>query len=306
MADLLEPRGTVLVVDDEPDSLNFLLDTLDQTGMTVLVAGDGQGALDLLQQVTPDLMLMDAVMPVMDGFEACRRLKRDKRFAHLPVIFMTGLSETEHVVEGLNAGGVDYLSKPIVVEELLARIRVHLANARITHRSQAALDSSGRFLLSTDASGRMLWCTPKVDQLLGELFPEWDGSQAPQPLEQRLARLRKAGPTDPQSAPLEIGERRLELTLLSRVGPGEYLFRLSETQSGAEARVLQERLGVTVREAEVLLWLSRGKPNREISEILGISPRTVNKHLEQVFQKLGAENRASAAVLAVRTLAQWR
>lgn len=306
MADLPEYRGTVLVVDDEPDSLNFLLDTLDQTGMTVLVASDGQGALDLLQQVTPDLMLMDAVMPVMDGFEACRRLKRDKRFEHLPVIFMTGLTETEHVVEGLNAGGVDYLAKPIVVAELLARIRVHLTNARITYRSQAALDSSGRFLLSTDASGRMLWCTPKVDELLRELFPGWDGSQAPPLVEQRLARLRKAAPADPQTAPLDIGERRIELTLLSRVGPAEYLFRLSETQTGTEAGVLQDRLGVTVREAEVLLWLSRGKPNREISEILGISPRTVNKHLEQVFQKLGTENRASAAVLAVRTLTQWR
>src|SRR3990167_4138721 len=94
-------RATIVVVDDEPDSLNFLLDTLDRAGMTVLVASDGQGALDLLQQITPDLVLMDAMMPVMNGFAACRQLKKDKRFEHLPVIFMTGLSETEHVVEGL-------------------------------------------------------------------------------------------------------------------------------------------------------------------------------------------------------------
>ncbi|PZQ65378.1 MAG: DNA-binding response regulator [Phenylobacterium zucineum] len=299
-------RGaTIVVVDDEADSLNFLLDTLDQAGMTVLVASDGQGALDLLRQVTPDLVLMDAVMPVMNGFEACRQLKRDKRFEHLPVIFMTGLSETEHVVEGLTAGGVDYLAKPIVVEELLARIRVHLSNARMTHRSQAALDSSGRFLLSTDDTGRMIWCTPRVDELLRELFPGWQGDQPPAAVEQRLSRLRRAGPHDPQSAPVEVGERRLEFTLISRMEPGEFLFRMTETQTGAEARVLQERHGLTMREAEVLLWLSRGKPNREISEILGISPRTVNKHLEQVFQKLGTENRASAAVLAVRTLSQW-
>ena len=298
-------RATIVVVDDEPDSLNFLLDTLDRAGMTVLVASDGQEALDLLQRITPDLVLMDAVMPVMNGFEACRRLKRDKRFEHLPVIFMTGLSETEHVVEGLTAGGVDYLSKPIVVEELLARIRVHLANALVAHRSQAALDSAGRFLLSTDGAGRMIWCTPRVDELLRELFPDWQGDQPPAAVEQRLSRLRRAGPQDPQSAPMEIGERRLEFTLVSRLDPGEFLFRMTETQTGAEARLLQERHSLTMREAEVLLWLSRGKPNREISEILGISPRTVNKHLEQVFQKLGTENRASAAVLAVRTLSQW-
>jgi len=305
MGEHTDRRATIVVVDDEPDSLNFLLDTLDQAGMTVLVASDGQGALDLLQRITPDLVLMDAVMPVMNGFEACRQLKRDKRFEHLPVIFMTGLSETEHVVEGLTAGGVDYLAKPIVVEELLARIRVHLANARITHRSQAALDSSGRFLLSTDDTGRMIWCTPRVDELLRELFPGWQGDQPPPAVEQRLSRLRRAGPQDPQSAPVEVGERRLEFTLISRLEPGEFLFRMTETQSGADAGLLQKRHGLTLREAEVLLWLSRGKPNREISEILGISPRTVNKHLEQVFQKLGIENRASAAVLAVRTLSQW-
>lgn len=307
MADHPDYRSTILVVDDEPDSLNFLLDTLDQAGMTVLVASDGQGALDLLEQVTPDLILMDALMPVLNGFEACRRLKRDKRFMHVPVIFMTGLSETEHVVEGLNAGGVDYLSKPIVVDELLARIRVHLANARITFRSQAALDSAGRFLLSTDDDDRILWCTPKADKLLGELFPEWNRGhgELPTPVATKLSRLRKGGPHDPQNAPLDIGERRLEFSFLSRTAPGEYLFRLTETQTGADARLLQERHGLTMREAEVLLWLSRGKPNREISEILGISPRTVNKHLEQVFEKLGIENRASAAVVAVRTLSQW-
>jgi DNA-binding NarL/FixJ family response regulator len=305
MGERPDRSATIVVVDDEPDSLNFLLDTLDRAGMTVLVASDGQGALDLLQQITPDLVLMDAMMPVMNGFEACRRLKRDKRFEHLPVIFMTGLSETEHVVEGLSAGGVDYLTKPIVVEELLARIRVHLTNARITHRSQAALDSSGRFLLSTDETGRMIWCTPRVDELLRELFPGWQGDQPPAAVEQRLSRLRRAGPQDPQSAPVEVGERRLEFTLISRMAPDEFLFRMTETKSGAEAGLLQKRHGLTMREAEVLLWLSRGKPNREISEILGISPRTVNKHLEQVFQKLGTENRASAAVLAVRTLSQW-
>ena len=93
---------------------------------------------------------MDAVMPGINGFETCRRMKRDKMLAHLPVIFMTGLTETETRVEGLAAGGVDYVTKPIVVDELLARIRVHLANARVAHGTRAALDATGRFLLATD------------------------------------------------------------------------------------------------------------------------------------------------------------
>src|ERR1700760_3593021 len=141
-------RDTLLVVDDTPETLGFLTDTLDTAGFTVLIATDGASALDLVDQITPDLVLMDAVMPGLDGFEPCRRLKTQKLLSHLPVIFMTGLSETEHVVQGLAAGGVDYVTKPIIVEELLARIRVHLTNARLTQSARAALDVSGRFLLA--------------------------------------------------------------------------------------------------------------------------------------------------------------
>ena len=86
----------------------------------------------LVEQITPDLVLLDAVMPGIDGFETCRRIKADAgACAIVPVIFMTGLTETEHVVRGLEAGGVDYVTKPIVLDEMLARIRVHLANARL-------------------------------------------------------------------------------------------------------------------------------------------------------------------------------
>ena len=107
----------------------------------------------------PDVILMDALMPGTDGFETCRRLKQNKALAHVPVIFMTGLSDTEHIIEGLEAGGVDYVTKPIVPGELLARIRVHLANARIAHSARTALDAFGRFLLAA-TSGRA--CAPQA------------------------------------------------------------------------------------------------------------------------------------------------
>lgn len=299
-------RDTVLVVDDTPETLGFLTDTLDQAGFTVLIAMDGDSALELVDQVTPDLVLMDAVMPGIDGFEACRRLKREKLLSHLPVIFMTGLTDTEHVVEGLAAGGVDYVTKPIVIDELLARIRVHLANARIAHGTHAALDATGRFLLATDLSGRLLWSTPKARALLAELFPTQNERAASLPAElvEQLMRLRGEGPRTVSSATMEIGPRRLEISVLSRIGPDELLFRLAEVGTRNDEQVLQRALSLTSREAEVLLWISRGKSNREIGEILGISPRTVNKHLEQVFVKLGVENRAAAAARAVRTLAR--
>ena len=307
----MKRRDMILVVDDTPDTLGFLTEAIEQADLTVLVAVDGESALDLVGQITPDLILMDAVMPGLDGFETCRRLKQVPDLSHIPVIFMTGLSDTEHVVKGLEAGGVDYVTKPIVVDELIARIRVHLTNARVAYGARAALDATGRFLLATDGEGRLLWCTPQAERLLCGLLPGPDGvrPEAASSLAAGLVRLRRSSSpgASAESFTLELpdgeGVRRLEFTYLSPANPDEYLFRLSEPTAGRQEAILRDALGLTAREAEVLLWIANGKPNRDIGEILGISPRTVNKHLEQVFAKLGVENRASAAALAIRTLA---
>ena len=103
---------------------------------------------------------------------------------------------------------------------------------------------------------------------------------------------------------MQAGPRTLHFALVGRTGPAELLYRLTESGGGQEEAFLQTQFGLSAREAEVLLWVARGKPNKDVSDILGISPRTVNKHLEQVFTKLGVENRASAAALAVGALAR--
>jgi len=192
---------------------------------------------------------------------------------------------------------VDYVTKPIVLEELLARIRVHLGNARLAYETRAALDASGRFLLATDRAGRVLWCTPKARQLLA-------GAPLPQATVEQLLRMRRGDGQGTARCPVDLGGRRLECSFLSSLGQDELLFRLTEIAStDGDQTLLQRAFGVTSREAEVLLWISRGKANRDIGEILNISPRTVNKHLEQIFVKLGVENRSSAAAAAARTLA---
>jgi DNA-binding response OmpR family regulator/DNA-binding CsgD family transcriptional regulator len=297
MANESARRDTILVVDDTPETLGLLTDTLDHAGFTVLIAMDGTSALELLDQITPDLVLMDAVMPGMSGFESCRRIKQEKMLANLPVIFLTGLSESAHVVEGLAAGGVDYVTKPIVVDELLARIRVHLANARAAQGAGEALDASGRFLFATDRSGKLLWCTPKAKEILADT-----GLQGM--LTEQVMRLRQQSVTAPNArVALEVGSRRLEIAVVSSVGPNEWLYRLTESAVVVEEEVLQRTLAISTRESEVLLWVSRGKSNREIGEILTISPRTVDKHIAQIFAKLGVANRASAAARAVKALA---
>src|SRR5574341_153143 len=130
----------VLIVDDVPDNLSVLHDALDEAGYTVLVATDGESALRRAEQAQPDIVLLDAVMPGMDGFEVARRLKAGRETAQIPIIFMTGLTETEHVLAAFQAGGVDYVTKPIRAREVIARIVTHLQGARLARQARNALD----------------------------------------------------------------------------------------------------------------------------------------------------------------------
>jgi DNA-binding response OmpR family regulator/DNA-binding CsgD family transcriptional regulator len=302
-----EPRDIVLVVDDSPNTLRMLTDAIEGAGMTVLVALDGEQALSLIDRITPDVILMDAVMPGLDGFEICRLLKRNSALSHVPIIFMTGLSETENIIKGLDAGGVDYVTKPIAPNELLARIRVHLANARISQSARAALDASGRFLLAANRAGQVLWLTPQAARLLKNVFPNVNSEAIVLPvhirewLEQYTGRAMTSGGI--AFGPPDSGVK-LELSVISQIGADEILLRLIDGDPHDDQMALRTKLGLTQREAEVLLWIARGKSNRDVAEILTLSPRTVNKHLEQIFTKLGVENRTSAAALAARTLGE--
>lgn len=204
--------GVVLIVDDVPENLSMLHDALDEAGYKVLVATNGESALARARQTLPDVILLDALMPGIDGFEVARRLKADFSTQHIPIVFMTGLTETEHVLAAFEAGSSDYVTKPIRPPEVLARIAAHLRTAR---QLQEALKAS-----------------ESID----------------------------------------------DETLIARLMA---LFRL------------------TPREAEVLFWVIKGKTNRDIGEILNTSPRTVNKHLEHVFEKLGVETRTAAANMAM-------
>jgi DNA-binding NarL/FixJ family response regulator len=305
---LSQARDIVLVVDDSPPTLGVLNQALEAAGYTVLVAQDGAAALALVERVTPDIVLMDAVMPGLDGFETCRRMKLIPSLAAVPIVFMTGLTETEHVIRGLEAGGVDYVTKPVAPDEVIARLQVHLANARLTRSAQVALDAAGRFLLAVDRAGRVLWSTPQATRLLEEAGAP--GAVLPSAVAawiQRSTTNAGAFPPTSMTAPFGAnGERRLEVSYVGQVAPNELLLRLVAGQGAAgtpsEAGLLREALKLTVREAEVLLWISRGKSNRDIAEILGLSHRTVSKHLEQIFEKLGVENRTAATALAIRHL----
>ncbi|HEY9908836.1 MAG TPA: response regulator [Thermosynechococcaceae cyanobacterium] len=119
-------ESLILVVDDTPTNARVLFDVLKDAGFRVLLAQTGESALEKLQVISPDIILLDVMMPGIDGFETCRRLKACESTKDIPVIFMTALSETTNKVQGFNLGAVDYLTKPLQQEEILARVNAHL------------------------------------------------------------------------------------------------------------------------------------------------------------------------------------
>jgi len=122
----IQPNGTILIVDDNSANLGVLSDALSQEGFEVRVAKSGKMALERVKYALPDLILLDVMMPEMDGFETCRRLQANPETTQIPVIFMTALSDTANKVEGFQLGAVDYITKPFQQEEVLARVKLHL------------------------------------------------------------------------------------------------------------------------------------------------------------------------------------
>jgi len=132
----IQPSETILIVDDNPVNLRVMIQNLAEAGYETRIAQDGQEAIEQLELSLPDIILLDIMMPGMDGFETCEQIKKIPSAKNIPIIFMTALSETENKVKGLKLGAVDYITKPFQHEEVLARINTHLT----IRRQQVALN----------------------------------------------------------------------------------------------------------------------------------------------------------------------
>ncbi len=286
----------VLVVDDSPDSLGMINTALNQAGFTVLVSLNGQQALDIVAQIKPHVVLMDAMMPVMDGFECCQRMRQSLPLT--PIIFMTGLTEVEHIVRAFEHGGTDYISKPIKPQELLARINLHLNNANLINNARIALDEARQYVMAVNPAGQLLWATPETQDLLKhqgidpKAFDPALQSQIRDWLSQKTAEDRV----------IHTRQKPLTLSYFKQLSQEEHLIRIVTQERLMDTEKLEAMLPITKREAEVLLWVAHGKTNKEIGEILSLSPRTVNKHLEQIYPKIQVDNRAAATSVAIQTL----
>lgn len=304
------PPATVLVVDDVPANLGLLLDALSLARYRVLVAESGEGALAQLEHETPDLILLDFLLPGLDGIEVCRRIKRRPECADIPVIFLTAIHETSEKVRALEAGAVDYVTKPIQTAEVLARVRTHLRLSLLQRELAEELamrreaeeqlrDSLDRALVVVSADGTIRFATRLAAALLARHFPGSRHDRLPPSLSAAASQ-----PTPPAAEPRADPSlpRSLEIRILrgaTATEPGVLEFTSRETPGPSALLALQ----LTPREAEVLFWLSEGKTNAEIAVILDSSRRTVEKHVEHILDKLGVENRAAATRIALDRLA---
>jgi CheY-like chemotaxis protein/DNA-binding CsgD family transcriptional regulator len=295
-------QPVVLIVDDVLTNLAVIHDALDESGYTVLIAGNGKSALKIANEAQPDIILLDAIMPEMDGFEVCRALKNGLDTRHIPVIFMTGLTEAEHVAAAFHAGGADYVTKPVRPKDVLARIAAHMQTARLMKQARSAMDAFGQAAIAiTPIDGKIVWQTPLARKWMQSYFHQSITSDMTPPVV--LSWLNELNDSQ-EMQPLNIiqGGNRLIFSLGENQNEEQTLILLREESDAAQIEALMMIFNLTKRESEVLYWVTKGKTSRDIGDILETSPRTVNKHLEHVYVKMGVETRTSAASLATSKL----
>ena len=295
-------NGIVMIIDDTPSNLAYLSDTLLEAGYRVLVATNGFDALEQINFLRPDIILMDVLMPDIDGFETCRQLKADPLKADIPVLFMTGLSELKHLLQGFREGGLDYIIKPIRPQEVLARLNVHLSLSRDKQRTANALSISSYSALAINASGIITWLTPAAKILITESMKNGLSIEIEDYLPAPILSWAKQHIDSKQRNQNETSEdfltnTGLTLRFSNHQISDEYMLWLKKHNQDWNLTSLKDSLGLTFREVEILMWIARGKTNKEVGLILESSPRTVNKHLEHVFEKLGVSTRAAAVAI---------
>jgi DNA-binding response OmpR family regulator/DNA-binding CsgD family transcriptional regulator len=300
MANNQKTNGIVLIVDDTPGNLAVLSDMLSEAGYRVLVATDGESALEQISFLKPDIILLDVMMPGIDGFETCHRLKHDTATQNIPIIFMTGLSELDNLLRGFNEGAVDYIVKPIRPAEVLARIDAQLTQSKNLQRAENTLDQIAYAALAFDRNGIITWLTNTAVKILYNHYTEPDeikvGDYLPLNILEQVVCLTDNfnSITDQTHNEISIAEHYLGKVILCYEATGEFMLLIQKNSSEWDMHSLKTAFGLTPRESEILMWISKGKTNNEIGIILNSSPRTINKHLEHVFEKLGVPTRTAA------------
>ena len=325
----MSDRPTVLIVDDVPENLAVLFTTLRAAQFHVLVAESGESALERLANVEPDVILLDILMPGLDGFQTCQRIKANEQTASIPVLFLSALDEAVDKVRGFQVGGVDYITKPIEVEEVVARVNTHIRlrqlqrdaerqnerlEARVQERTAELVEEVAHRKKNEAEKHKLLDMLGKQSDQLRDMT-HWliDSQQGrhqetlttlQQNIQQQLAQLESYLQavsanlqTNPASALTSLQDALMVLTQMQTSLPRDE----SQIISMAEQEVLEgPLLKLTAREREVLQLITDGKSYGEIAELLYLSETTILSHRSRLMQKLGIDDLPRLVKFAIR------
>ncbi|MEM7533970.1 MAG: response regulator [Chloroflexota bacterium] len=320
----ISKQRTILIVDDNINNIDIAVQLLRAYSFRILVANNGEKGLERAGLANPDLILLDIRMPGIDGIETCRRLKANPNTAEIPVIFMTAMADTENKVRGLEAGAVDYVTKPIEEAELLARVQTHLAlselrarlETEVQERTQALEEEIQAHEKARDEREMLLALLREQSESLHAMTLESWAEQEKSDLRtdkiaqrvQMLSTMTQQMDTLLDNAitledPIDAIKQRMQG--ISTV-VGELIAELMpDTQDGVEAEdagaegTLGETspantatqdlplLKLSTREYEVFQLIAQGKSNSEISDILAVTPSTVSTYRHRIIRKLG-------------------
>ncbi len=280
----IQSQTTVLLVDDQPDNVGVMFGFLKAQGLRLLIALDGPSALERARLGNPDLILLDVLMPGMDGFEVCRRLKADPATRDTPIIFMTGLSETSDKVKGLSLGASDYITKPIQKEEVLARVSTHLRLSRLQRELKARNDDLDAFsrMVAHDLKTPLATISGHAQVMLRQARK---GSLTQDRLIAQLHAMERAG--------RRMAETTDALLMLARAAH-EDAPRQPVPMAPLVAAILDEDLAEAIRAAEATVHIEGALP-----EVLGHAP-----WLRQVWLNLltnGLKYGGPCPTLTIRT-----
>ncbi|MEN8210365.1 MAG: response regulator [Thermodesulfobacteriota bacterium] len=263
----VEDDAVIMIVDDSPASLKLLTDILASQGFDVRQALNGQMALEAVKQQLPDLIILDIRMPEMDGLEVCRQLQNDGDTRKVPVIFISGLSDSDDKIQAFEAGGLDYITKPFQEAEVLARVKLHLALSRmkqglekLVQRRTIKLEESNtalKVLLEHRRSERQKFEESVITHINSLVMPY-------------LKRLKESHLDQQQEALADVIESNLD-----------------EITSQFSGELYARAAGLTRREMEVAALIKIGKTNMEMADLLYISEHAVSFHRQNLRKKLG-------------------
>jgi DNA-binding response OmpR family regulator/DNA-binding CsgD family transcriptional regulator len=327
------PAGVILAIDDHVSNLRIIFDYLNIHGYKTIIATSGEDGIRTARLARPDLILLDVMMSGVDGYETCRQLKADEATQDIPVIFMTVLDEVEHKVRAFEAGGVDYITKPLRAEEMLARVKTHLTlrhlqnrleshneqlealvaarttdlRAEVEQRKKSEQDKDKLLVVAGQQSEQLQLMTTLLlesyqqkRQRLSQTLDEQIKAQlgvVDRNLEMICSILADINPPLPGQAGLAAGYARDSLSMVKAIITE--VNRVTSDLLGALPEESEAEVSLTSREWQVLQMLADGKSVTSIAAMLKISPPTVYGHRRSLMAKLGVDNLADMLRAAI-------